>query len=54
MKWHTVRVIKQGPNITMSLDEHHAVSGPVSLGAKMSGELFLGGYPGKVPNTYAQ
>ena len=48
MQWHTVRVIKQGPNVTLDLDEHHAVSSPVPHGASMKGELFLGGYPGKI------
>lgn len=49
MKWHTVRVTKQGPNITITLDELHSVSSPVRYGANMTGELFLGGYAGKLP-----
>lgn len=48
MQWHSVRVIKQGPNVTLVLDDHHAVSSPVAHGASMKGELFLGGYPGKI------
>lgn len=48
MKWHTVRVAKQGLNITITLDELRSVSSSVKYGANMTGELFLGGYPGKL------
>ena len=48
MKWHTVTVTKEGSNLTVTLDELHSVSSPVRYGTNMTGELFLGGYPGKV------
>lgn len=45
MNWHSVRVIKQSPNVTITLDELHSVSSPMRHGTNMTGELFLGGYP---------
>ena len=47
MNWHSVIVNKKGNNVTITLDELHSVSSPVRYGAHMTGELFLGGYPGK-------
>ena len=54
MNWHTVRVTKQGPNITITLDELHTVSGPVTHGMNIRGELFLGGHPGNFTNICKQ
>lgn len=48
MKWHSVTVTKQGPNVTITLDEYHSVSSPMAHDTNMTGELFVGGYPGKV------
>lgn len=49
MKWHTVLVTKQGRNITIILDKHLASSGLViDQGEDINGQLFLGGYPGKI------
>ena len=48
MNWHSVRVTKKGPNVTITLDEVHSVSRPMGHGTNMTGELFLGGYPGKM------
>lgn len=48
MKWHSVRVTKQGLNVTITLDEYHSVSSPMAHYTNMTGELFVGGYPGKV------
>jgi len=47
MKWHSVRVTKQGLNVTITLDEYHSVSRPVAHDTNMTGELFVGGYPAK-------
>ena len=49
MNWHSVRVTKKGPNVTISLDELHSVSRLMGHGTNMTaGELFLGGYPGRI------
>ncbi|XP_068741417.1 laminin subunit alpha-like isoform X2 [Montipora capricornis] len=45
MEWHSVVVTKQGQNVTMVLDKHPAISGPVTNDAHINGQLFLGGYP---------
>lgn len=52
MEWHTVRVTKKGLNVTISLDNYDAVSGPVTS-TRAAGDLFLGGFPGKIPTTYS-
>lgn len=54
MNWHSVRVIKQSPNVTITLDELHSVSSPMRHGTNMTGELFLGGYPGKISTDNGQ
>ena len=46
MNWNTVRVTKQGSNLTVALDDVHSVTKPVRYGTNMTGQLFLGGYPG--------
>lgn len=52
MNWHSVRVIKKGPNVTITLDELHSVSSLMGHGTNITGELFLGGYPGKIQTVF--
>lgn len=52
MTWHSVRVTKQGSNMTITLDELYSVSRPVTYGTNMTGELFFGGYPGNISNIH--
>ena len=36
MNWHSVRVTKKGPNVTITLDELHSVSSLMGHGTNMS------------------
>lgn len=48
MNWYLVRVIKKGFNVIIILDEFYFVSSLMRYGINIIGELFFGGYLGKI------